>query len=89
MAQDITATIDGIRRSVETVGKSGREDVYLDNVSFRIGASADDVPLGSSVREAEERAPDLFDADALAVYDHELGQIFVSDPEEASNIFAL
>lgn len=49
MAQNATSIIDGIKSSIETVGRSGRGDVYLDNVSFRIDSSQLDVPHGSLI----------------------------------------
>ena len=53
MAQDITAIIENIQKSVEKVGKSGRDTVYLDNVSFRIDARRIDTPYGADRRAAE------------------------------------
>lgn len=51
---EVTKAIDSIRSSVERVGKSGRDTVYLDNVSFRVLATQFQVPDGANVAEARE-----------------------------------
>lgn len=81
MTQDITAIIDGIKRSVEAVGRSGRDDVYLDNVSFRVDATRIDVPYDSSVTEAREAANWLVAHFDQEDYDPELGEIFLNNDE--------
>lgn len=53
MTQDISSIVESIQQSVERVGKSGRDTIYLDNVSFRIDAHRIDVPYGSDLRAAE------------------------------------
>ena len=53
MAQHISGIIDSVVSSVERVGKSGRDTVYLDNVSFRIDTHCVDVPYGSDLKAAE------------------------------------
>lgn len=53
MAKDVSDIIDNIVRSVETVGKSGKDTVYLDNVSFRIDANKVTPPYGSDLKAAE------------------------------------
>jgi hypothetical protein len=72
--QDATAIIDGIKRSVETVGWSGRDGISLDNVSFRIDAREIDVPHDSEIVEAmvtaDELAKDLLEDGALG-YNYE------------------
>ncbi len=59
MTQDVTAILDGIKRSVEAVGRSGRDEVYLDNVSFRIDASKLAIPHDSNLTSAEREAETL------------------------------
>ena len=81
MAQDITSIIDGIRRSVETVGRSGREEVSLDNVSFRIDVATFEAPHGTSLAKARQHAPKLFSPEPLEAYNHELGQLFICEAE--------
>ena len=56
MTQDVTAILDGIKRSIEAVGRSGRDDVYLDNVSFRIDASKLAIPHDSDLTSAEKKS---------------------------------
>lgn len=72
--QDATAIIDGIKRSVETVGWSGRDGISLDNVSFRIDAQEIDVPHDSEIVEAmitaDELAKDFLEDGALG-YNYE------------------
>ena len=51
---EITKVIDSIRSSVEKVGTSGRDTVYLDNVSFRVSATKFEVPKGADLDAARE-----------------------------------
>lgn len=51
---EITKVIDSIRSSVEKVGTSGRDTVYLDNVSFRVSATKFEVPEGADLDAARE-----------------------------------
>jgi hypothetical protein len=61
MAQDITAILDSIKGSVEAVGRSGRDEVYLDNVSFRIDASKPAIPHDSDLATAKQEAEFLLE----------------------------
>ena len=80
--QDATAIIDGIKRSVETVGWSGRDGISLDNVSFRIDARELDVPhdssLADAIADADVLAYDLLEDGALG-YNHEGVFLIYSD----------
>ena len=58
--QDATAIIDGIKGSVEAVGRSDRDGISLDNVSFRIDARELDVPHDSELGTAGEVADFLY-----------------------------
>jgi hypothetical protein len=51
---EVTKAIESIRSSVERVGKSGRDTVYLDNVSFRASVTKFQVPDGTNLAEARE-----------------------------------
>lgn len=51
---EVTKAIDSVRASVERVGKSGRDTVYLDNVSFRVSATRLEVPQGADEQAARE-----------------------------------
>jgi hypothetical protein len=51
---EVTKAIDSVRSSVERVGKSGRDTVYLDNVSFRVSVTKFEVPDGANAAEARE-----------------------------------
>ncbi len=62
MPQDITAILENVRNSVETTGRSGRDSVYLDNLSFRIHATKVDVPYGSFLALAERDVDWFFEA---------------------------
>jgi len=57
--QDATTVIDGIQRSVEATGWSGRDGITLDNVSFRIDARRLDIPHDTEIVEALMTANDL------------------------------
>jgi hypothetical protein len=57
--QDATAIIDGIQRSVETAGWSGRDGITLDSISFRIDARRLDIPHDTEIVEALMTANDL------------------------------
>lgn len=57
--QDATTVIDGIQRSVEAAGWSGRDGITLDNVSFRIDARRLDIPHDTEIVEALMTANDL------------------------------
>lgn len=81
MAQDATTIIDGIKRSVEAVGRSGRDEVYLDNVSFRLEATRLDVPHDSSVREAELVADWLLEHFDREGYEPERGEVLMNHEE--------
>lgn len=78
MAQNATSIIDGIKSSIETVGRSGREEVYLDNVSFRIDSSQLDVPHGSFVLYAKEVAECITSCFDPEDYDSDVGQIITN-----------
>lgn len=62
MPQDISSILENVRISVETTGKSGRDSVYLDNVSFRVNANKLDVPYGSSLMLAENDVDWFFES---------------------------
>lgn len=51
--------LDGIRKSVETVGRSGGEEVSLDNVSFRVRCSELNVPHDADLQTAQRDAADI------------------------------
>jgi hypothetical protein len=51
---EVTKAIEIVRSSVERVGKSGRDTVYLDNVSFRASVTKFQAPEGANVAEARE-----------------------------------
>jgi hypothetical protein len=90
MTQDITAIIDGIKRSVEAVGRSGHEEIHLDNVSFRVDASKLDIPHDSSVRIAEIECEEFIGVIDVSDYDHSTGQIYiVYDKDIDSDIIAI
>lgn len=59
MTQDVTAILDGIKRSIEAVGRSGRDEVYLDNVSFRVDTSKLAIPHDSDLTSAKKEAETL------------------------------
>ncbi len=86
MTQDITAIIDGIKRSVEAVGRSGHEYVYLDNVSFRIDASKLNIPHDSSLGDAKGWATALLETINTNDFDIDLGEIYVDFGEESDII---
>jgi len=58
--QDATAIIDGIKGSVEAVGRSDRDGISLDNVSFRVDARELDVPHDSELEAADGVADLLY-----------------------------
>jgi len=58
--QDATAIIDSIKGSVEAVGRSDRDGISLDNVSFRVDARELDVPHDSELEAAGEVADLLY-----------------------------
>lgn len=86
MTQDITTIIDGIKRSVEAVGRSGHEYVYLDNVSFRINTSKLSIPHDSSLSEAKEWVAGLFEIINVKEYDVDTGEIYVDFGEDSDII---
>lgn len=51
---EITKAIESIRTSIERVGRSGRDTVFLDNVSFRVSATNLDIPFGADLPAAQE-----------------------------------
>ena len=57
--QDVTSIIDGIQKSVETAGWSGRDGITLDNVSFRIDAKNLDIPRDAEIVDAMITADEL------------------------------
>lgn len=59
--QDATAIIDGIKGSVEAVGRSDRDGISLDNVSFRVDARQLDVPHDSELGAAKAVAEFLYE----------------------------
>ena len=71
--KDATTILDGIVRSIETVGRSGSDDVYLDNVSFRVDARELDVPHDSSRPTAEFNAAQLYELCGSRPFDPEVG----------------
>lgn len=77
MTQDITAIIDGIKHSVEAVGRSGHEEIYLDNVSFRVDASRLEIPHDSSVQAAQIECEAFINMVDFDDYDHSTGQIYI------------
>lgn len=60
--QDATAIIDGIKESVEAVGRSGHDGITLDNVSLRVDARELDVPHDSEIGVASAVADFLYQA---------------------------
>ena len=71
--KDATTILDGIVRSIETVGRSGSDDVYLDNVSFRVDARELDVPHDSFRPAAEFNAAKLHELCKPRSFDPEVG----------------
>jgi hypothetical protein len=89
MTQDVTAIIDGIKGSIEAVGRSGRDAVYLDNVSFRINASKLDVPHDSGLVEGQTDAEEWLASFDLTEYSIEEGRVFVNNSDTAIDIVCL
>jgi len=89
--QDATTVIDGIQRSVEATGWSGRDGVTLDNVSFRLDARHLDVPhdteIVDAVRAADDLSRDLLEDGALG-YNYE-GVFLVYHNEMLPNCVSL
>ena len=88
MDQDITAILDGIKQSVEAVGRSGREEIHLDNIFFRTDASSLNVPLDSNLLKSREDLEILLDAFDISYYDLETSNIFTNDTEVESGVVA-
>lgn len=79
--KDATAILDEIVRSIEKVGRSGSDDVYLDNVSFRINTETLDVPHDSSLALAESTVQELWEACGPLNYEPEVG-FFTSEVDK-------
>lgn len=89
MDQDITAILDGIKQSVEAVGRSGREEIHLDNIFFRTDASSLNIPLDSNLLKSREDLEILLDAiPDISYYDLETSNIFTNDTEVESGVVA-
>jgi len=88
MDQDITAILDGIKQSVEAVGRSGRDEIHLDNIFFRTDASSLSVPLDSNLLKSREDLEILLDAFDISYYDLETSNIFTNDTEVESGVVA-
>lgn len=86
--KDATTILDGIVRSIETVGRSGGDDVYLDNVSFRVDAGELDVPHDSFRPNAEFNAAKLYELCKPHSFDAEVG-FFTNDVDVIDSNFAL
>ena len=86
MTQDVTAILDGIKKSVEAVGRSGSDEIYLDNVSFRINASKLDIPHDSDLTQGREDVETLFSAFDFTDYPTDEGRVFINDSEIAPDI---
>jgi len=71
--KDATEILDGIVRSIERVGRSGRDDVYLDNVSFRINSETLDIPHDSSLRDAESKVEEIWKKIGRRDFEPEVG----------------
>lgn len=78
MAASATEIIDGIKKSVEAVGRSSHDSVRLDNVSFRLNCRKLDVPHDSAVAAARSDAARLLENFDLESYDPESGAIYLS-----------
>jgi len=89
MAQDVTAIIDGIKGSIETVGRSGQDAVYLDNVSFRINASNLDVPHDSDLEKGRVDTEEWLESFDLTADSIDEGIVFVNNSEIAVDIVCL
>jgi hypothetical protein len=89
MTQDVTGIIDGIKGSIEAVGRSGRDAVYLDNVSFRINAAKLDVPHDSGLVEGQIDAEEWLASFDLTEYSIEDGKVFVNNSDIAFDIICL
>lgn len=89
--QDATATIDGIKRSVELAGRSGRDGITLDNVSLRVDARRLDVPhdtsLADAMADADVLSYDLLE-DGVLGYNHE-GVFLVYSDQNFPNCVSL
>jgi len=88
MDQDITAILDGIKHSVEAVGRSGRDEIHLDNIFFRTDASSLNVPLDSNLLAGREDLDVLLDAFDISYYDLETSNIFTNDTDVESGVVA-
>lgn len=86
--KDATSILDSIVRSIETVGRSGGEDVYLDNVSFRVDARELDVPHDSFRPAAEFNAARLHELCWPCPLDPEAG-FFTVEADAIDPNFAL
>ena len=88
MAQDITAIIDGIKNSVEVVGRSGRDEIYLDNVSFRFDTSKLLIPHDSDLTSAEGEAKFLLKHFDIAEYELDTVNVFTNNTYTQDEIVA-
>lgn len=84
--KDATAILDGIVRSIERVGRSGSDDVFLDNVSFRVNTETLDIPHDSSVRSAESVVRELWDACGRSDYEPDVGFFTVEVDKVCPNV---
>ena len=85
--KDATTILDGIVRSIETVGRSGSDDVYLDNVSFRVDARRLDIPHDSFRPTAEFNAAKLHELCRPQSFDPEVG-FFTVEADAIDSNFA-
>lgn len=84
MTQDITTIVDGIKASIERVGKSARKEIYLDNITFRIDVLRAGLPRGCDIEAAKAHAEWFFKASDAEGYDPNVGHFIVNDGGERS-----
>jgi len=80
MTKDITTVLDGIRQSVEKVGRSGRDEVFLDNISFRVLCSELNVPHDADLATAQRDTDDILSRAEIGDIDR--GHILMNERED-------
>ena len=86
MTQNSTHTIEEIKGLIESIGRTGRDEVYLDNVSFHIEPHQFDTLYGSHAFGVEEVAKHIYSYFSPIDYDPVFGEVIVKKgnlaPEE-------
>lgn len=88
MTKDVTTYLDGIKSSIEAVGRSGRDEVYLDNVSFRIDASRLCIPHDSDLITAKEEAKLLLEHFEISECEPYTVNVITNDTDTQDDIVA-